>query len=41
MHVILGVGGGYALQFIDSQAEEARLKVIQKQKDEMERNIKF
>lgn len=41
MHVLLGVGGGYALQFIDSRAEEAKVKVLQKQKDEMERNIQF
>lgn len=41
MHVLLGVGGGYALQFIDGKVEEAKVRVHQKQKEAMERNIKF
>jgi hypothetical protein len=41
MHVILGVAGGYALQYYDARVEEARVILVQRQKEAVEQNVRF
>ena len=41
MHVALGAAGYYLLPLYDQQVEIAKVKVAEKQREKMERNITF
>jgi hypothetical protein len=41
MHVALGVSGGYALEWYDTKVEWAQKMVQERQKEDVEKNIRF
>lgn len=41
MHVALGVSGGFAMEWYDGKVEWARQIVVERQKDDVEKNVRF
>lgn len=41
MHVALGVGGGYALEWYDAKVDVANKMILERQKEDVEKNVRF